>query len=275
MKEKYNRLSEEEKAEFVKNKYDGLDGTRKYATSRDWNLRELEIGFIVDSLQRLKSGSRILDVGCGNGYTDIVLASTSKQVIVGVDFSETMVIGANLLKQKHANKLLGTVTFCLGNVRRLAWSNEHFDAVISERCLLNLPNRKTQIQVINEIARVLKRDGLYVMVEGTRTGLNALNLLRQKVGLKPIEDRDSDNVQSLKFDEETLEKKLWLANFKVLKKQHFGMYYLISRVVHPLLIAPEEPKFNAKINEIARQIASLDPNYKQIGHVVGYVLKKL
>lgn len=274
MKSDYEKLTEEQKAEFVKKKYDKLNGKQKYATSRDWNLRELEIDFIIESLKVLKEDSQVLDIGCGNGYTDIRIAQKLLVHVDGIDFSEKMIKGANHLKSE-CKHIVGSVDFRIGDITSLDWKDNHFDAVVTERCLLNLPNRETQVHAINEVYRTLKTDGLYVMVEGSRTGLYELNSLRAKVGLKPIEDRDSDNVQSLKFDEIELETKLWLANFKVLKKQHFGMYYLISRVIHPLLVAPEEPKFNAKINEIARQIASLDLDYKQIGHIVGYVLKKL
>jgi hypothetical protein len=51
-----------------------------------------------------------------------------------------------------------------------------------------------------------------------------------------------------------------------------GCIIFISRVIHPLLVYPEEPKFESRINEIARLISSKIPNYEDIGHIVGYVL---
>ena len=34
----------------------------------------------------------------------------------------------------------------------------------------------------------------------------------------------------------------------------FGEYYFLSRVVHPLLVAPAEPAFAGRLNEIAREL---------------------
>jgi len=270
----YTKLSEEEKAEFVKNKYDNLDGTQKYATSRDWNLRELEIGFILESLKDLKEGSQVLDIGCGNGYTDIRIVQSLPVYVEGIDFSEKMIEGANHLKVE-CKHMVGSVDFWIGDITSLDYKNDHFDAVVSERCLLNLPDRKTQFNVIREVHRVLKKGGVYIMVEGTRDGLRRLNELRTLMGLKPIPDKAKDNVNSLKFVEFELEEVLRYLPFRTVKKQYFGMYYLISRVVHPLLVAPNEPKFDAKINEVARKMAQVAPDYKRLGHIVGYVLKKL
>jgi hypothetical protein len=44
--------------------------------------------------------------------------------------------------------------------------------------------------------------------------------------------------------------------FEVVEVRRFGLYDLVSRVVHPLLVGPSEPKYDAKINDIARQLAA-------------------
>ena len=270
----YEKLPPNKKAEFVKHKYDNLNGKQKYATSRDWNLRELEINFILSNLESLQKGSQILDIGCGNGYTDVRIAQKLPVHVDGIDFSGKVIEGANHLKSK-CKHMVGSVDFWVGDITGLHLKESSFDAVVSERGLLNLPDRETQFNVIREVYRVLKEGGIYIMVEGTRDGLRRLNELRTLVGLKPIPDRDEDNIQSLKFVEYELEEVLRYLPFYTVKKQYFGMYYFISRVIHPLLMAPEEPKFDAKINEVARKIALVEPDYKRIGHIVGYVLQKL
>jgi hypothetical protein len=60
---------------------------------------------------------------------------------------------------------------------------------------------------------------------------------------------------NLDFDEE----QLWpflRQHFEVVHVRRFGLYDLISRVVHPLLVSPEEPKYNVRINDVARQVAA-------------------
>lgn len=275
----YDCLGVDAKAKYVQNRFNKMNGTNIYATSRDWNLRELEIDFILKSLNTYtyawskKRVTTILDIGCGNGYTDLRIASEFKAIIIGQDFSEKMIQSAYKLKEKYKNRLKGIAQFCTSDMTQLT-VDKKYDVVVSERGLLNLPTREIQFNVIKRIHKALKPNGIYIMVEGTQDGLRKLNDLREKVGLNPIEDKDQDNVMSLKFNEQPLEKYLEKLGFTIVTKQYFGMYYLISRVVHPLLVAPEEPQWNAKINEVAKQIALIEPNYKDIGHVVAYLLQK-
>lgn len=273
----YNKSSVEQRAQIVRTIYEKLDGKGIYATSRDFNLREIEIDFIVNSIQENTNVAnqiipRILDIGCGNGYTDIRIAKVLRAEIMGIDFAKEMISGAEHLRERFKDEIMSALVFQLGDVRKLNWNDGYFDFVISERFLLNLPDRDTQYGTIREVHRVLKKGGIYIMVEGTRNGLRRLNELRLKMGLEPIPDTAEDNISSLKFEEEEMEEFL-SKYFTIIKKQHFGMYYLISRVIHPLLVSPNQPKFDAKINEIARKIAMHEPDYKKIGHIMGFVLK--
>lgn len=272
----YEKYSLEQKCKYVRNIYDQRDGDAIYTTSRDFNLREVEIEFIINSIKEKddKKPLKILDIGCGNGYTDVRIAETIKAEITGIDFSDEMVRGAKQLKEYFKKSIIGTLIFMKGKANELEWENNTFDVVITERCLLNLASKDMQYSVIHNIHRILKKDGLFIMVEGTANGLRKLNDLRIKVGLEPIPDRAEDNLSSLKFEEEEIEEYL-SNNYEIIKKQHFGMYYLISRVIHPLLVLPDQPKYDAKINKIAKNLTMLEPDFKNIGHIVGYVLRAI
>jgi len=52
------------------------------------------------------------------------------------------------------------------------------------------------------------------------------------------------------------------------------MYYFLSRVVHPLLVAPEAPRYDAPINRIALDIARQIPDFMGLGHLVAFILRK-
>ncbi|MGE5329815.1 MAG: class I SAM-dependent methyltransferase [Deltaproteobacteria bacterium] len=266
--EKYKKLKEEQKVDFIQNIYQERKTDEIYATSPDFNLRELEIDFIKENL----NSGKVLDIGCGNGYSLISLARHIESEYVGMDFSENMLLGAQKLIEKFRTELKSIPEFIQGDVRKLPFEDNMFDCVLSERCLLNLPSREMQYDTIKEVYRVLKDDGIYVMVEGTEDGLERLNYIREKMGLDLIPTVSKDNAGSLKFNEKQLNEFL-SPMFEIEKIQFFGMYYLISRVIHPLLTYPEKPMFDAKINTIARQISNIIPDVDRIGHVMGYKLK--
>lgn len=245
-------------------------GSGRYATSPDFNLREVEIDYLS---RWMKDGLRVLDVGCGNGYSTLCHATMFSSQFVGVDFVPEMVAEAKILSKDFQPK--GEVDFRVGNVTELEFPNSSFDIVVSERCLLNLPTKNDQWVAIGEVARVLKPDGLYLMLEGTMQGLQRLNEVRTHFDLDPIPEADAKyNWFSNKFDEDEMIP-VALRSFNKLEHiQRFGMYYFISRVINPLLVKPDQPKYDAPINTIARQICGQFPNFEDIGHVALFVFRR-
>jgi hypothetical protein len=53
------------------------------------------------------------------------------------------------------------------------------------------------------------------------------------------------------------------------------MYYFLTRIVQPLLVAPAKPSYDHKLNEIAREIARVIPDYEGMGHLVAFILRKI
>jgi ubiquinone/menaquinone biosynthesis C-methylase UbiE len=244
--------------------------TDRYATSPDINLREVEIEYIGRSLE---SNKKILDVGCGNGYSTLCHAASYQSAFIGIDFVPEMIEAADTMMGQF--ELKGRVEFQVGDVIDLKFADEEFDIVISQRCLLNLPTRKDQWQGMGEIARVLKPGGRYLMLEGTLQGLKQLNDMRVMFGLEPISEAASGyNWFSNKFDEEEMRQVAGKLFGRLEGIQRFGMYYFISRVLHPLLVAPEPPRYDARINEVARNICSKIPNYGDMGHLALYIFRR-
>jgi len=250
--------------------YKSKAGPSYHATSPDFNLREIEIEYLARWLQ---DGMRVLDVGCGNGYSTLCHATMFRSSFTGIDFVSEMVEQANMLSKEF--QLKGQIAFQVGDATQLSFPDGEFDIVISERCLLNLPTRDMQWQAMGEIARVLKPDGLYLMLEGTLQGLRRLNDFRALFGLAPIPDAEPNyNWFSNKFDEEEM-LRIATGLFRRLECiQRFGMYYFLSRIIHPLLVAPDQPKYDAAINEVARRICSHIPNYEDMGHVALFVFHR-
>lgn len=98
--------------------------------------------------------ARILDYGCGYGRVSNILYEHGYKNITGIDFSESMIAKARNLYPDFNFK------FNLLKSLPLAYADEEFDAVILFAVLTCIPDNQNQIQLIQEIQRVLKKQGL-------------------------------------------------------------------------------------------------------------------
>lgn len=267
----YWQASPEERQAWVRTMYDQHNPSDPYATSRDHNLRELEIRAIA----QYAPAGRILDLGCGNGYTVLSLArARSDCAWVGVDFSERMIAGARELSARETPAAL--VDFICGDAVTYVEQapGASINGVITERFLLNLPNPETQRLVIREIHRVLVDDGRFIMCEGSLDGFKGLNDLRTAVGLTAIPERSGDNASAIRFDDAAIEEFCRGAGFTLDAKLGFRDYFTMSRVLHPLLAAPLPARFGARINDLARLVQAELPLTPGIGSNVVWVFTK-
>jgi SAM-dependent methyltransferase len=211
-------------------------------THRDIWQRWLEIDTIVSYLRKTDS---LVDVGCGAGYATHIYADYVKNA-VGLDFSAEMIERA-----KGRENTVEKVSFfehdILAEVGR--W-HQSFDVALSVRCLINILDAQKQRQAIDNIARMLKPGGRFIFVEGSQEGRSALDELRKNVGLQmmPVVWHNLDF--KIKETLDYLER-----DFILLEQRYFGTYDLISRVVHPLMVLPNEPEYGAAINEIGAKLA--------------------
>jgi SAM-dependent methyltransferase len=232
--------------QHIKETWDGraadtqLQGT--YVTMSDPNQRRLEID---EALRYISPGQRILDVGCGNGYSTAIFARQAEHV-VAIDYSEAMIARA---KREHGD--VPNITFEVRDIlSSLPYPDKSFGVAIAQRCLINLATWENQRRAIEHIARVIRPGGYFVMQEGTRQGREGLNQLREQLGLPRMPE--------VPFNLDLDEVALWpfvRRHFEILQIRRYGLYDLVARVVHPLLVAPAQPDYEAKINDVARQLA--------------------
>ena len=236
-------------------------------TACDYRLRELEINL---GREYIRDGDAVLDVGCGPGVALRDYASTRDIRACGIDYSENMVEAARRNLAETAPQL--DVEFQTASVTDLPYGDGEFDVVTSHRCLMALLEWERQQDGLREIHRVLKPGGVLVLMEGTFEGINRLNEYRLRFGLEEI-DPETKRLLTLKFHEPQLLEFIEPL-YELLRIQRFGMYYFLTRIVQPLLVAPDSPSYDHPLNEVARDIAKVIPDFESLGHLVGFVLRK-
>jgi 2-polyprenyl-3-methyl-5-hydroxy-6-metoxy-1,4-benzoquinol methylase len=118
------------------------------------------LNFIADSIQTYcKRGSRILDIGCGNGNIARGIGSLGYEV-VGVDFSQQAISYA------RSKNTLQNVSFAVKSAEEVS-TGEHFDAIICSEVLEHLHQPSSLMQVI---ARILKPGGVLIATVPNGTG---------------------------------------------------------------------------------------------------------
>jgi ubiquinone/menaquinone biosynthesis C-methylase UbiE len=255
----------------LKQRYDSFALSKDYrTTASDYQLRELEID---TGAAYMHDNMTVLDVGCGLGYAATQYAQRHDLIAHGIDYSENMIAGAKELLTKNFPELANRVRFDHASVLELPFPDNHFDVVTSHRCLMALLQWDKQQAALREIHRVLKPGGVLVLMEGTFDGLDRLNAARARVNLDPIAADGRDRLLTLKFHEDQL-LSYCRAYFTHEATRRFGMYYFLTRVVQPLLVAPDKPSYDHRLNEVAREIARQFPDFEGLGHLVAFILGK-
>ncbi|MCW3089636.1 MAG: hypothetical protein JWP81_705 [Ferruginibacter sp.] len=244
------------------------------STMEDQIIRQKEIESIF-SFFNLRDTSQInnkvLEIGCGNGYTLEQLATSFPGTeFQGLDFSHDLLAIAAKRKIKNAS-------FSQGDTRKLTFDNESFDIVYTERCLINLLNWEDQQKGLKEIARVLKKGGFYFMVESFTDGFDNLNKARNELGLDSIPVAHHNlyfNKQSFKqFIEPvfTIVDPSSLGNADAKLASNFlSSHYFTARVIHPLLTKGDP---NLKNTEFVRFFSFLPPS-GEYAPIQAFILQK-
>jgi SAM-dependent methyltransferase len=229
------------------------------ATHQDVWQRWLEIETIKPFL---RPDDRLVDVGCGSGYATRILAPLVREAL-GIDFSESMIARA-----RSAAAGQPSLRFQVGNTLDLdPGVVGTFDVALSVRCLINLEGWEQQQRAIENIARLLQPGGRFIFVEGSADGRRGLNALRTRVGLSEM----PAVWHNVDFEESQLMP--WLDRFFTVEaRRHFGVYDFVSRVVHPMAVAPQAPVYDSAINRTAAQLALQLQDFGPVSRVLFLVL---
>lgn len=104
---------------------------------------------------RIKSDSRVLDIGCGTGYTACLIAQRYGAQVVAADISIRVL--EHTRKRIMAHAAGEQVTLVQADIHALDFPAETFDVVIAESVLVFCD----QPRAAAEVHRVLKRGGVF------------------------------------------------------------------------------------------------------------------
>jgi len=197
----------------------GEDGR---ATLGESYLRLLEIRTMIRQIKCHKPRN-VLDVGCGNGYSTKIFAKRFPSIqFVGMDYSEHMILCANKNQIKNC-------TFLVGDVLDLnSFPEEKFDLILTQRCLQNLVDYKSQYEAIKNLIGQKAQRGMLLLMECSKDGVERLNKIRIRFGKKPIENIEPWH--NTFFIEKNL-----INDFKA-KIIHFSSTYMfLSKIIDPRL----------------------------------------
>jgi ubiquinone/menaquinone biosynthesis C-methylase UbiE len=189
----------------------------------DKHLLNAEIQLIQ---KHIPEGAKILDAGCGEGEGTLTYASIPHTLVHAVDFSETRL-------EKARERLIGSKNVSFRQVDFLSTYelDNDFDFVISQRFLINLMEWPLQQKVLIDLMSRLKNGGRLLMLEGSRQGVDLLNVFREAWGLEPIPVK----WHNLFFDDKTLVDFMNQQGYRLIHEDGLGAYFLLTRGVRPTL----------------------------------------
>lgn len=130
--------------------------------AKEWDAsRHLPSAIKIAQIRSVKKGMSVLDVGCGNGFIAPFILSRGASY-VGLDISGSLIV---LAKKKFKKEIKAGAKFLTGNiVAKIPFKKETFDRVFCFAVLHHIPSDQLRLRALQEIFRVLKKNGQAVVV---------------------------------------------------------------------------------------------------------------
>jgi ubiquinone/menaquinone biosynthesis C-methylase UbiE len=131
-------------------------------------------------LLSLTPTTKLLEIGCGNGYDAIELAKRigSEGKVVGIDIDPALVERS---KKNAEENFCQNIEFIVSDAEKIPYADNFFDVIRAERVFQHLKNPET---VLEEALRVLKPGGIILLIETDWYGMNVYTqhyTLEQKI----------------------------------------------------------------------------------------------
>jgi len=176
-----------------------------------------------------KYDGSILEAGCGEGLFLLKAASLKPQVrIFGVDTDLDKLFYA---RSKFEEKKLRNIRLCYSDAAHIPFKEGLFDAVVCINTFLNMDSIDTVEQVLSEMSRVCKRDG--VVIFDFRNSRNPF--LNLKYILAPYYDATikSNKLPLKTYSPVKIKGILDKLNLRIVNKTYMGFFI---RRISPIII---------------------------------------
>ena len=222
------------------------------AGTDDIHAKNLEV---IRISEELAGRTRILDAGCGNGVAACRIAEQNHDATVfGFDYSPGMIASAESLAAELG--VSDRCSFAVADLRSIPFApGVVFDAIYTERSLINLGSLDEQIAAVHGLARHVAPDGVMLLCECFIEGTAEINEFRTALELDVIVPPWHNRYLSLaELDA------LTPPGFSVTVSNFSGTYYFLSRVINAWQAREDgvPPAYDAPINRLAYQLPALD-----------------
>jgi ubiquinone/menaquinone biosynthesis C-methylase UbiE len=194
------------------------------------------------AIMDLKPGERVLDLGCGTGWTSRMMAKTVANgdrpgQVIGLDVADEMIRRARAASVDQQNLM-----FVLGSALEIPWEENFFDKVLSVESFYYYPD---QDRALAELFRVIAPKGeLYILINLYRDNHYSLRWVEElKVPLQVRSEQEYvemlkrhtyEDVRALRIPDLTPTPEVysgrWFANAEELRDfKRIGALLLIAR----------------------------------------------
>ena len=164
-------------------------GAELLATTKTSTAKRLEIDALARAFCARGLHGRelleVLEVGCGNGHNLRALAEIFPRArLTGVDYAPAMIDAARqwCAAGEHADR----VSLHVGDallLERVPALRPSYDAIVTDRCLINLGSDERQQAALLALGSRLAPDGWLFVLENSRRTFELQNDCRERVGL--------------------------------------------------------------------------------------------
>lgn len=221
-------------------------GSSVNAVNFDKRAESLEHKVLIDSVS---NGDVVCDLGCGNGRLLLEMAKRYPDGrFYGVDSSVEMIAVANNQKFSLGLENIQFIEYDADGKNIGAFIIVRFDKIITKRLLINMKG-EPKYKAIENIHRLLKDDGIYLMTECFIEPLARINTIRHNLGLDKILVKSFNEYLSPDFINEIGDM------FIAVEGVDFNSdYYFMSRIFNAYL-ARGEPDYDSPINDLAIKLS--------------------